>query len=214
LSDREALEVIFTPGFSTAREVSSLSGRGVGTDIVATNVHRLNGAVRVESTPGRGTTFTLELPLTLAIMEALLVSLRNNIFAIPLASVIETLRVRSSDLKSINKEKVIQLRGQVLPLLPLENLASCRERSNSTWTGREWAYVVVVGTESDKVGIVVDSLVGEQQVVIKSLGKLIGDVRGISGATILGDGSVALILDVSALVKKRLQERAVELIYA
>ncbi len=209
MNDREALEIIFMPGFSTAAQVTDVSGRGVGMDIVRTNIHKLNGTVSVESTSGRGSRFILELPLTLAIMDALLVKLTQNIFAIPLASVTETLRVHHSEVRSVNREKVIQLRGRVLPLLPLGNALGLDGHGNDL----ERAYVVVVGAENDQVGIVVDSLVGEQQVVIKSLGKYIGDIKGVSGATILGDGRVALILDVPALVRKTVQNRVGELVY-
>ncbi len=208
LSDREAVELIFAPGFSTAKQVSDVSGRGVGMDIVRTNIHKLNGSVSIESSPGRGTKFILELPLTLAIMDALLVSLGGNTFAIPLASVTETLRVQQSEVFAVNRGKVIQLRGRVLPLLPLGKALGLGRRGGDI----DEAYVVVVGSDNDQVGILVDSLVGEQQVVIKSLGNYIGDIRGLSGATILGDGQVALIVDVPALVKMTIQERAGDLV--
>ncbi len=208
LSDREAVELIFAPGFSTAKQVSDVSGRGVGMDIVRTNIHKLNGSVSIESSPGRGTKFILELPLTLAIMDALLVSLGGNTFAIPLASVTETLRVQQSEVFAVNRGKVIQLRGRVLPLLPLGKALGLGRRGGDM----DEAYVVVVGSDNDQVGILVDSLVGEQQVVIKSLGNYIGDIRGLSGATILGDGQVALIVDVPALVKMTIQERAGDLV--
>ncbi len=204
MNDREAIEMIFAPGFSTATQVSDVSGRGVGMDIVRTNIHKLNGQVGIESVPGQGSRFTLELPLTLAIMDALLVTLDGNIFAIPLASVTETMRVPVSEISSVNREKVIQHRGRVLPLVYLGTALG----SHRNGVDLERAYVVVVGAEGDQVGIIVESLIGEQQVVIKSLGNYIGDVRGLSGATILGDGRVALILDVLALVRKTVQDRA------
>ncbi|MCL5958631.1 MAG: chemotaxis protein CheA [Chloroflexi bacterium] len=209
MNDREALEIIFAPGFSTAKQISDVSGRGVGMDIVRTNIRKLNGMVTVNSVPGQGSQFVLELPLTLAILNALLVSLDQGIFAIPLSSVVETLRIAESGVKSVNKEKVIQLRGRVLPLLPLD-VALGSPRADSKLNG---AYVVVVGTDSAQVGIVVDSLVGEQQVVIKSLGNYIGDIKGLSGATILGDGRVGLILDVPALVKMAIQARTGDAVY-
>lgn len=210
MADHEIQELIFAPGFSTAKQVSDVSGRGVGMDIVSTNIHKLNGQVSIDSAPGRGSRFILELPLTLAIMDALLVSLRENIFAIPLASVTETLRVPKSEICYVNRERVIQHRGRVLPLVLLDQALGVGGNGHEL----ERAYVVVVGAESGQVGIVVDSLIGEQQVVIKSLGNYIGDVRGLSGATILGDGRVALILDVPALVKKTVQERAGKTVYA
>ncbi len=203
MSDREAIDIIFAPGFSTASQVSDVSGRGVGMDIVRTNIRKLNGQVSIESTAGKGSRFILELPLTLAIMDALLVTLDGNIFAIPLASVTETLRVSMSEVSSVNSAPVIQHRGQVLPLLPLGVALGSRRGG----VKQERAYVVIVGAQGEQVGIMVDSLIGEQQVVIKSMGNYIGDVRGLSGATILGDGRVALILDVLALVRKTAMER-------
>lgn len=203
MTDQEALEIIFLPGFSTAGKVSDVSGRGVGMDIVRTNVGKLNGVISVESSVGLGSCFTLELPLTLAIMDALLVGLDASTFAIPLASITETLRVRPSDLRFVNGHKMIQLRGRVLPLLSLRNALQLA----CSGIDSDDAYVVVAGTGNEQVGIMVDSLIGEQQVVVKSLGKYIGDVRGISGATILGDGRVALILDVHTLVSKVIRER-------
>jgi len=202
MSDREALDIIFMPGFSTARQVSDISGRGVGMDIVRTNIQKLNGQVSVESSVGQGSRFVLELPLTLAIMDALLVGLDESIFAIPLASVTETLRVRLADMSSVNRERVIQLRGRVLPLLPMGRVLGIGHKRRIS----EKAYVVVAVAGKHEVGIIVDSLIGQQRVVIKSLDKHVGNAQGISGATILGDGQVALILDVPALVKTIIQE--------
>ena len=207
MSDREALEIIFLPGFSTAGKVSDVSGRGVGMDIVRTNIGKLNGVISVESSVGLGSRFTLELPLTLAIMDALLVGLDTSTFAIPLASITETLRVHPSDLRFVNGHKMIQLRGRVLPLLSLRSALQLA----CSGVDSDDAYVVVAGNGNEQVGIMVDSLMGEQQVVVKSLGKYIGDVRGLSGATILGDGRVALILDVHALVSKVTHERLGEI---
>lgn len=203
MSDREATELIFAPGFSTVKAVSDVSGRGVGMDIVRTNIRKLNGGVKVESSPGLGSQFVLELPLTLAVLDALLVSLDGSTFAIPLASVIETLRVHLPDVSSVNGHKVVLQRGQVLPLLDLADTLSLRRNGACSAI----SYVVVVSASEDQVGIIVDSLIGEQQIVVKSLGSYVGDIRGLSGATILGDGKVAMILDVPALVKKTVQER-------
>lgn len=210
LTDQEAIEMIFAPGFSTATQVTDVSGRGVGMDVVKTNIHRLNGHVRVESAPGCGARITLELPLTLAIMDALLVGLGSSIYAIPLASVIETLHIPVSQLCSVNRERVIQLRGRVLALLPLDRALGWKSNGRNANS----IYVVVVGTDNEQVGIIVDSLIGEQQVVIKALGSYIGNIRGLSGATILGDGRVALILDVPALIKETIQERTGEAVNA
>ncbi len=210
LSDREAIELVFAPGFSTVEKVSDVSGRGVGMDVVKTNIHKLNGQVSIDSTPGKGTRIDVELPLTLAIMDALLIGLGQNTFAIPLSSVVETLRVSQEQLSSVNGGKVIQLRGHVLPLLFLDEMLGCGTNTRKA----ERVYVVVVGANEEQVGIIVDGLIGEQQVVVKALGTYIGDVPGVSGATILGDGRVALILDVPALVRETIQERGRELMYA
>lgn len=204
LSDQEAMELIFAPGFSTAEAITDVSGRGVGMDIVRTNIEKLNGSVTVESRPGEGTRFTLELPLTLAIIDALMVGLGDQILAIPLVSVVETLRVWRSEIQWINKRQAIQLRESVLPLIGLDRalgLPSCS-------TGSDRAFVVAVRVGDNRFGLVVDSLLGELQVVIKSLGRQIGTIAGVTGATILGDGRVALILDVPSLVKCVLEDQS------
>ncbi len=204
LSDQEAMELIFAPGFSTAETITDVSGRGVGMDIVRTNIEKLNGSVTVESRPGEGTRFTLELPLTLAIIDALMVGLGDQILAIPLVSVVETLRVLRSEIQWINKRQAIQLRESVLPLIGLDHalgLPSCS-------TGSDRAFVVAVRVGDNRFGLVVDSLLGELQVVIKSLGRQVGTIAGVTGATILGDGRVALILDVPSLVKCVLEDQS------
>ena len=204
LSEQEALDLIFAPGFSTAATVSDVSGRGVGMDIVRTNIERLNGSVSVETRPGYGTRFTLELPLTLAIIDALMVGLGDQILAIPLVSVVETLRVVGSEIHWINKRRAIQLRHKVLPLIDLDQalgLAVNRPPSDRV-------FVVAVRVGENRFGLVVDSLLGELQVVIKSLGRQVGNIAGVTGATILGDGRVALILDVPSLVKCVLEEQS------
>lgn len=204
LSDKEALELIFAPGFSTKDTVSDVSGRGVGTDIVRTNIEKLNGSVTVDSVIGEGTCFTLELPLTVAIMDALMVGLGDQVLAIPLVSVVETLRVRNSEIHSINKRQAIQLRESVLPLVRLDNALGMPSASESD----DRVFVVAVRVGDNRVGLVVDSLLGELQVVIKSLGRQVGNIVGVTGATILGDGRVALILDVPSLIKCVLDEQS------
>ncbi len=203
LSDQEALELIFAPGFSTADTITDVSGRGVGMDIVRTNIEKLNGSVAVESHLGKGTHFTLELPLTLAIIDALMVGLGDQILAVPLVSVVETLRVLRSEIQWVNKQRAIQLRGSVLPLIGLDRalgLPSCSDSNDRV-------FVVAVRVGDNRFGLVVDSLLGELQVVIKSLGRQVGTIAGVTGATILGDGRVALILDVPSLVKYVLDEQ-------
>jgi two-component system chemotaxis sensor kinase CheA len=202
LSDDEALELIFTSGFSTAQKVTELSGRGVGMDVVRTNVERLNGSVRVSSQQGLGTLFELRLPLTLAIMPALLVSVRGQTYAIPLASVISTLKIRQDQVASVLHQGVMLLRDQVLPLIWLEEYFGWRNGHH-----KAACYVIVIRWGEAQIGLIVDSLLGQQEVVIKPLGYQMGDIPGIAGGTIMGDGSIALILDVSGLVQMTLRER-------
>lgn len=193
MTDREALHLIFGSGFSTAKEVSEVSGRGVGMDIVRSNLQKLGGLIDLESHVGEGTTFTLRLPLTLAIIRGLLVRQDGNVYVLPLGSVVETLFFRPEEVQSINQKEVILLRGMTTPLVRLPQLFEGGAESESGP-----GYIVIVGLADSRVGLVVEDLVGEQEVVIKSLSGLVGELKGISGATILGDGRVALILDVSA----------------
>lgn len=204
LSDQEVVQMIFAPGFSTAETISDVSGRGVGMDIVRTNIEKLNGAIHVDTRPGRGTRFTLELPLTLAIIDALMVGLGGEVIAIPLVSVVETLRVRRSEIHWINGHQAIRLRDSVLPLIELGSSLGL----SSTGGAGDRVFVVAARAGDHRAGLVVDSLLGELQVVVKSLGRLGGSTAGITGATILGDGRVALILDVPSLVKCIVEEQS------
>ncbi len=199
LSTEEAVDLIFKPGLSTAKIVSDISGRGVGMDIVRTNIERLNGSVLVETWPGRGSRFQIVLPLTLAIIPALLVQVGGGTFAIPLVTVMETLRVAAGDIKTIYGKPVTQLRDRVLPLVRLSQSLGFRPGANGRRVAHE--YVVAVRWGKLEMGLMVDRLVGEQEMVIKSLGTLMGDTTGVSGAAILGDGRVALIVDVPSLFK-------------
>ncbi len=197
LPDREACALIFSPGFSTAAAVSEVSGRGVGMDIVRRNVERVGGRVDLESEAGRGTTFRLVLPLTLATIRALLVRAGEGVFALPLASVAETIRLARQDIRHLKGQKVITVRDQVIPLRWLSDcLGLPREEAGAS--GR--FYSVLVHGGGRLVGLVVDALLGEQEIVIKNLGRFIGGVEGLAGATILGDGSLALILDARGLL--------------
>ncbi len=203
ITDREAIMLIFSPGFSTAEKVSEVSGRGVGLDVVRKNIDALGGRVDVESDLGRGTTFRIFLPLTLATVRALMVRAGGQTFAIPLNSVVETLRVDKRLIKSMRRQQVVTVRDMVVPIYRLESsigLTRRRRSWNDTTAGEnDHIYAVIVNGDGKTFGLVVDSLVGEQEIVIKSLGRLIGDVRGLAGATILGDGSLALILDIRGL---------------
>ncbi|MEW6423880.1 MAG: chemotaxis protein CheA [Bacillota bacterium] len=196
LTDKEALDLIFTPGFSTSADVSDISGRGVGMDIVRNQIEQINGSVEYDSTPGAGTTFTIKLPLTLAIIRALMVALGGQVYAFPLTNVVETLALKPGEIRRVRHNEVIVVRGHVLPLIRLAHFFN--QESNPG----ERVFVVVLGSGDKKVGVVVDRLIGEQEIVIKSLGSYLGQVSGLSGATILGDGSVALIVDARSIVKE------------
>jgi two-component system chemotaxis sensor kinase CheA len=198
LNDKEALQFIFASGLSTAAEVSEISGRGVGMDIVRSNIQRLGGLIDLETAQGQGTKFTLRLPLTLAIIRGLLVEVGENIYVLPLGSVVETLRVTEDEIQAVNQSEVIVIRGCTTPLLRLRRLLGIEPDAAAAREGHE--FVVIVGLADQRVGLVVDRLVGEQEVVIKSLSRFCGEVSGISGATILGDGNVALIIDVNGVV--------------
>lgn len=198
MSDRDALHLIFASGLSTAKEVTDVSGRGVGMDIVRSNIMKLGGLIDIESEVGHGTKFTLRLPLTLAIIRGLLVQVLNQTYVIPLGSVVETLLVPHTDFQSVNGRTVVVIRGATTALVDLQQKFD--HSKNSSKDSNESSYAVIVGLAEQRVGLIVDGLVGEQEVVIKSLSSYCGDAPGVSGATILGDGNVAMILDVSALL--------------
>lgn len=195
LSEVEAFNLIFEPGFSTTKAVTDLSGRGVGLDVVKKQIEKLNGNVSVWSEVGVGTRITIKLPLTLAIIQGLLVRVGLEVYALPITSVLESHRIMSDDMKFIDNYEVMNVRDEVVSLLRLGRLFGVKEQSDSTHI-----YVVVVGSEENKVGLIVDSLIGEEDVVIKPLKDRFTNSPGIAGATILGDGKVALIVDVSQLL--------------
>ena len=196
-SDREIIELIFTPGFSTAETISDVSGRGVGMDVVKKNISRLKGVFDVDTQPGVGTTFTMKLPLTLAIIQALLVRVVDELYAIPLDSVIESQRVEMADVRTVHGAEVITLRGQVVPLVRIADFFELGGQRDP-----EKVMIVIVGLQGRQVGLVVDGFQGEQEIVIKPLSDVIGRIPGISGATILGNGSISLIIDVHSLVSE------------
>jgi two-component system, chemotaxis family, sensor kinase CheA len=195
LSDREIVELIFSPGFSTANEVTDVSGRGVGMDVVKKNVLRLKGVFDVDTVPGEGTTFTIKLPLTLAIIQALLVRVADELYSIPLDAVIESQRIDASEVRTVHGGEVITLRGQVVPLIRVGEFFRLDAPRDP-----DRVMIVIVGLQGRQVGLVVDSFQGEQEIVIKPLSEMIGRIAGISGATILGNGSISLIIDVHSLV--------------
>ncbi len=197
MSTAEAFNLIFAPGFSTAQKVTNVSGRGVGMDVVRTNVQKLKGAIQIQSVMNVGTKIIIKLPLTLAIIQALLVEARKEIFSIPLDSVREVVRINRKEISSINGKEVIRLRDTVLPLTHLSRVLG----SEKNVANAEWMYIVVVGLAEKNLGIVVDSLLGQKEVVIKTIGEYLGNVRGIAGSTILGDGRVIMIIDIGELMK-------------
>lgn len=197
MSDREAIQLIFSPGFSTAQTVSDVSGRGVGMDIVRTHIEKLNGLIDVETKPGQGTKFTIKLPLTLAIVNGLLIKLGQFTYALPMSSVVEIVRIPQEDIQSVKGRPVVQIREQVMPLVWIHD----HFRIPRVKRPNRNVFVVVVGVAERRLGLVVDELIGNQDIVVKSIGSYVGKVEGVSGATILGDGSVALILDVVGLMK-------------
>jgi two-component system, chemotaxis family, sensor kinase CheA len=206
-SEEEVIDLIFAPGLSTAESVSDLSGRGVGMDVVRANVERINGTVEVQTRRGQGTMFTIRLPLTLAIVQALLVRVAGGIYALPIHAVTETLRIEPHQVHRINSREAIQLRETVLPLVPLRQVFGIELDDEPEEVASDGSRLVVaVHTSTRQVGLIVEGLVGEQEVVIKPLGHLVGGVPGVSGAAILGDGSVALIVDVPALIAQAIRD--------
>ncbi len=193
----DAYNLIFIPGFSTAQKVSSVSGRGVGMDVVKTNITKLNGIIAVESGVGKGTRFVLKLPLTLAIIQGLLVSVGNETFAIPLNSVLEVVHTSKSDVSTVNGREVIRLRETVLPLVNISEILDVPMQGEETSS----FYTVVVGVANHKFGIVVSRLIGQKEIVIKPLGAYLRNIHGIAGSTILGDGRVIMILDAGELLR-------------
>jgi two-component system chemotaxis sensor kinase CheA len=199
MSDKEALQLIFASGLSTASEVSEVSGRGVGMDIVRSNIQKLGGIIDLDSEIGTGTRFQLRLPLTLAIIRGLLVESSEEVYVLPLTSVVETLNINKSQIQTINGHEVIVIRGLTTPILRMKSLFPPKNLPIEEKEQKD-EFVVVVGLAEQRVGIVVDQLIGEQEVVIKSISRFCGDIDGVSGATILGDGNVALIVDVNGVV--------------
>ena len=206
LSDVEAFNLIFEPGFSTAKEVTNISGRGVGLDVVRKQIEKLNGNVAVYSEPGSGSVFTIKLPLTLAIIQGLLVKVGTEIYAIPITSVVDSHRIKPEEIKMIDNYEVFNVRQDVVSLIRLSRLFGIQ-----TEEAGEYHFVVIVGSGDKKMGLMVDSLIGEEDVVIKPLKDKYTNSPGIAGATILGDGTVSLIIDVSQLLdlglKREIEER-------
>ena len=196
MSNKEIYSIIFRPGFSMAAKVTNISGRGVGMDVVKTNVEKLHGVIDIDSEVGKGTTLKLKIPLTLAIIQSLLVGTQEEIYAIPLANVNETVRVPVDNIYTIEGKNVLRLRDEVLSLVRLSDLFGVKQVLESG----DQTYVVVISVAETKLGIIVDNLIGQEEIVIKSLGSYLANIDGIAGGTIRGDGRVTLIVDVGVIM--------------
>lgn len=196
LNDQEAAQLIFMPGFSTAEKITNVSGRGVGLDVVKNMIDKLNGTVNVTTEKGKGSKFSIRLPLTLAIIQGLLVRVGREVYSIPIASVIESVRVKKSEINTIDNYEVLNVRNEVISVLRLSRLFNIKTNEEG-----EYCFVVIVGSQEKKIGIMVDNLIGEEDVVIKPLRDQFTQSPGIAGASILGDGSVSLIIDVNQLLE-------------
>lgn len=217
LSDRDIFNLIFEPGFSTAAQVTNISGRGVGMDVVKKQISKLKGVVDISSTPHVGTTISIQLPLTLAIVQSLLVKAKDEIFAIPLSAVVESIRITPKDIQNVGEAEVIKRRNRVLPLLYLQDALDLNQKENRFWYGfptehdssasrkrnanslEDRLFVVVVGTAERRFGLVVDTLLNQQEMVIKSMGDLMIGIPCVAGGAILGNGEVVLVLDIGEL---------------
>ncbi|MEW9667655.1 chemotaxis protein CheA [Ammoniphilus sp. 3BR4] len=199
MSDSQVYELLFASGLSTAEKITDVSGRGVGLDVVKTKIESLGGAVSVDSSLGQGTTFLIQLPLTLSIISAMLVEVEREKFAVPLSSIIETAVFRKEQIMRAHQQDVIDFRGRVVPLVSLKKIFQIPDGLSEN--KRDEISVVIVRKGDKMAGLVVDSFIGQQEIVLKSLGKYLVNVFAISGATILGDGQVALIIDCNALIK-------------
>ncbi len=197
MSAREAFQLIFAPGFSTAAKVTAVSGRGVGMDVVRSNIQNLKGMIDIESEVGKGATFIIKLPLTLAIIQGLLVKVQDETYALPLSSVVEVVAINTDSVYTVSHQEVIRIRQEVIPILRLDKVLGVtnpREELDNR-------YVVNVGLGMQRIGLVVDELLGQQEIVIKSLGEYLGSITGVAGSTILGDGRVIMIIDVADLIQ-------------
>ena len=197
MDPNDIMRLIFMSGFSTAETVTDVSGRGVGMDVVRTKIEALGGSLELDSTPGQGTRVRIRLPLTLAIIQALLIQVQAETYAIPLGSIDSTINIVPEDIRTIQQQEVILLRGQIIPLVRLAKRLGITQ--SAEFESEQELYVVIVQSGDNKIGLLVDSLVGQQEIVIKSLGTILTGIKQIAGATILGDGQVVLILDVNAL---------------
>jgi two-component system chemotaxis sensor kinase CheA len=195
LSDEEIYNFVFLPGFSTKTVSTELSGRGVGMDVVKSTIESLKGTISLETKKEKGTKISISLPLTLAIIEALLITVNEHVYAIPIANIDTTQRISDGELKVVQGQEVFLLRGEVMPIVRLRKLFGYEKKNDSSNE-----YIIIVKVGNKKYGVVVDKLLGQDDIVIKSLGSLLNDVKEFSGGAILGDGRIALILDVASLI--------------
>ena len=196
ISDQDAYQLIMMPGFSTAEKISAISGRGVGLDVVKTMIANLKGTITVNSAKGKGTSFVIKLPLTLAIIQGLLVRVGKEVYSIPIANVIESQCISINEINRIDNYEVMNVRNEVVTVLRLSRLFGIKESVQT-----DECYIVIVGSQEKKIGVMVDALIGEEDVVIKPLKDQFTNSPGIAGASILGDGSVSLVIDVSKLLE-------------
>ena len=197
LDDADAVRLIFLPGFSTAEQITDISGRGVGMDVVRSKIEALSGHVDVETHIDEGSVFKIKLPLTLAIIQAMLVQVQEEMYAIPLGSIDSTISIEATDIQTVQNKEVIVLRGEIIPIIRMEEALQVPHTKDS-----DELFVVVVHAGEAKAGIVVDNLIGQQEIVIKTLGNLFAGLKLFGGATVLGDGKVALILDVATMIQQ------------
>ncbi len=195
MDDKAALDLIWLPGFSSAKQITNISGRGVGMDVVKSTIERLNGTVELSTEVDKGTTFTLRLPLTMAIFKSLFVKSGDETYAIPISNIIETIKLDKKDIKTIKGKKTTVLRDTVLPLVSLRELLDTREVDAEIDS-----YAVVIQKDDKKIGLMVDQLVGEQEITIKNIGRSLKKTKGIAGVTITGDGRVIIVLDINTLI--------------
>jgi two-component system chemotaxis sensor kinase CheA len=195
MPDGDVFRFIFEAGFSTAKKITDISGRGVGMDVVRTNIEKLNGLIELDSVLNQGTTITIKLPLTLAIIQGLLVESEKDIFILPLYSVHETIKTEQSNIYYVNQRPVVRVRDEIIPVINLNTLYG----RNSGFVLIEKPYIIIVGLAEKKLGINIDRFIGQEEVVIKSLGQYLGATEGVAGATILGDGRIRLIVDLVGL---------------
>jgi two-component system chemotaxis sensor kinase CheA len=199
LTDKEKVNLIFLPGFSTAEKVTGLSGRGVGMDVVRSMIASFNGVVDIDTKIGEGSTFVLKIPLTLAIIQALLVTVGGEVYALPLDAVTEIIKVPAKDIYSVDGNATVKLRNHALSLIELEKVIKVSPNKQSD---EEYKRLVIVTDGESRLGVLVDSLLGKDEIVIKSFTKHFARVKGVIGASILADGNVALILDPATIIKE------------